>query len=157
MRRRLERYAREAGLVGPFSPWWLVRYFLYRYGHGVAYVVLGLACFIALAMLVQVVNQQKNTDHALALLIKNIQVDRRTSTGQICSANNAVTLRLRQMIVQGAVDSKPFEKLFRAYGLPAYPQRVKRAQAQAKSLPYVPCAVLIDRIKRLTPPPPRVP
>lgn len=157
MRKLLERYARSVGLIGPFSPTWLVRYFVYRYGHHVAYVILGLGCFIALSMLVGVGNRQQDTDRALAALVKNIQVDRRNSTGQICTANNRVTLRLRELIVQGTKQSRPFEKLYRAYGAPSYAQRLKGARATARSLKEIPCAELIHRIEKLTPPPPLVP
>jgi hypothetical protein len=154
LRRRRHVSKQRAGDI-PRS--WLPRYYLYRYGHQLAYLLVGLGCFIALAVLVHFQDNQRKTDEALAALIKNIQIDRRNATGQICGANNAVVLRVRQLIVQGAVASKPFEKIYRAYGLPSYAQRVKAAKDTAASVPFVPCSVLIQRIERATPPPPHVP
>jgi hypothetical protein len=143
--------------AGDIPRTWLPRYYLYRYGHQFAYVLLGVGCFLALALLVHVVDKQNDTDRALARLIQNIQIDRRTSTSQICKSNNRLVFRLRGLIVDGARGSKPFEKLFRAYGLPGYAARVRKSKRQAASLKVVPCAVLIERIRKLTPPPPTIP
>lgn len=136
---------------------WLPRYYLYRYGHQLAYVFLGVGCFLALAVLVHVVNKQNDTDKALGQLIQNIQIDRRLATGAICKSSNRLTFRLRGLIVDGAKGSRPFEKLFRDYGLPGYDARVRKAKRQAASLKVVPCATLIERIRELTPPPPVIP
>jgi hypothetical protein len=155
--RRLERHARSIGLIGPFSPWWLVRYYLYRYGHGGAYLLLGVGCFLALLAVVHLQSDQGDTNRALTSLIKNIQVDRRVATSELCRSNNKLVLRLRGLIVNGAKSSRPFEKLYRAYGQPPYAERVKQAEGQAASLAVVPCAVLIERIRSQTPPPPAVP
>lgn len=157
MRRFLERHARNVGLIGPFSPWWLVRYYLYRYGHGSAYVILGLACFASLAVVVHVQGKQQDTADSLAALVKNIQLDRANSTDAICGAQNAVTLKLRLLIVNGTKQSRPFEKLLRQFGAPPYRERLRMARRQARSIPVLDCAEFVERIRALTPPPPGVP
>jgi hypothetical protein len=157
LRSRLERHAHEVGLFGPFSHSWLVRYYLYRYGHRTAYLILGAGCFIALAMVMHLQGKQEETSRkqaataaALAQLVQNIQFDRRTTTGTICTANNKVTLRLRQLIVQGAVQSRIFDPLYRSYGAPSYPERVAQAKAAAESLEAIPCDEFVRRIEQQT-------
>lgn len=157
MRSWLERHARHVGLHGPFTPWWLARYYLFRYGHGGAYVVLGFACFFALLSVVGVQNKQRATSEALAALVKNIQLDRRNATTVLCGASRASTLQIRRLLVGNAVASRQFEHFFHLNGFPPYKVRLKQAKAQAASLPLAPCAALIRRIKQLTPPPPVVP
>lgn len=164
LRLQLEAHAHRVGLRGPYTHAWLLRYYLYRYGHRTAYLILGAGCFIALAMVVHLQNNQRATNAktnatagVLAKLVQNIQLDRRNTTGTICTAQNHVTLRLRQLIVQGAVQSRVFESLYRKYGAPPYKVRVKQARAAAKSLEAIPCAEYVKRIERQTPPPPVLP
>lgn len=155
--RRLEHHARKVGLIGPYSPFWLVRYYLYRYGHGAAYVILGLACFLSLAVVVHVQSRQGEVSDALSALIKNIQLDRANTTGALCDAQNEVTLKLRVLIVNGTRQSRPFEKLLRGYGAPPYRVRLRMARQQAASIPALDCAEFVQRIRDLTPPPPALP
>jgi hypothetical protein len=157
---RAERHARNVGLRGPFTPAWLVRYYVYRYGHRSAYLILGAGCFIALAMVVQVQGEQEDTSQkqertskTLAAVVKNIQVDRRAATGVMCESNNRTTLRLRQLIVNSARASKPFDEIYRRFGLPPYEKRLAQAEQMAATLQLVPCEELIRRIERATPPP----
>jgi hypothetical protein len=160
LRSRLERHAHQVGLRGPFSHAWLVRYYLYRYGHRTAYLILGIGCFIALAMVVhlqgkqaETSRKQADTSRTLAALINNIQLDRRTATGLLCASNNQTTIRLRQLIVNSARASKPFDRIYRSFGLPPYKKRLAQAEQMAATLEVIPCDELIRRIERLTPPP----
>lgn len=155
--RRLERHARGLGLRGPYTHLWLLRYYLYTYGHKTAYLILGAACFVSLAVVVHVQNNERHTAAALARLVKSIQVDRRHTLKSVCKAQNRVTLRLRGLIIQGAQQSRPFERLFRSYGLPPYHARIRQARRQARSLPALPCSEFVRRIRRATPPPPDLP
>lgn len=163
LRARLEEHAHRLGLYGPYTHAWLLRYYLYRYGHRTAYLLLGAGCFIALAMVVHLQGKQgdtsrkqESTSAALAALIKNIQTDRRNATGVMCDSNNRTTIRLRQLIVNSARSSKPFDRIYRQFGLPPYRKRLAQAEHMAATLQLVPCDELIRRIESLTPPPPLV-
>lgn len=141
----------------PIPRLWMLRYYLYRYGHQLAYVMIGLGCFGALWALLTIQNREHKTGQALAALIKSIQIDRRNTVAELCASNNHVTMRLRALIVQGAVGSRVFEPIYRQYHAAPYKQRVVQARKQAASLKIVDCTAAIERIEKMTPPPPVVP
>lgn len=53
----------------------------------------------------------------------------------MCVAVNRNSSAIRALIVQGAKDSKPFEKLYAQYGLPPYAVRVQKAREVARRFP----------------------
>ena len=49
--------------------------------------------------------------------------------------------------------SKPFDRIYRSFGLPPYKKRIAQAKEMAATLQLIPCDKLIRRIEQLTPPP----
>lgn len=162
-RRQIRRWISDRRQHGPIKApnpipkTWLLRYYVYRHGHKLAYFLLGLGCFLALLQVNSLQTDQGKTSKALGALVKNIQVNRKRTIETMCSAQNRVTLRLRALIVQGAKSSKLFEPIYRSYGAPPYRVRVRQAERQARSLRVVPCNQFVHEIEALTPPPPNLP
>lgn len=55
-----------------------------------------------------------------------------------CEAVNRNSAAIRTLIVAGAENSRPFEKLYAKYGLPSYAVRVRQARAIAAKFPALP-------------------
>lgn len=164
---------RAAGRTGVGAEWevrYAVRYVFLEYPHRIAYCLLGLGCFIALAWgavlyarlddaqteIRRQASTQTSQQAQIAGLLTRIQMDRKNTSREFCVTINDLSRALRQLIVGGARASKPFDAVYRKFGFPPYKQRVVKARQQAATIPHVDCATVVERIERSTPPPPLV-
>jgi hypothetical protein len=113
--------------------WWF-RYVLYRYGHRVAYLILGFASALALTWTGLLYTRVQDQTRL-------IQSSRAATTGGFCRAINASSRAtnaevgyLKLLILGGVRASRPFEKVYRQFGLPPYATRVRLAEKQAHGL-----------------------
>lgn len=154
-----------------FPRTWKLRYVLYRYGHRVAYVMLGIGLALALAYAGALYGRVEASNARQDREARATQRGRESTATLICSALNANSSASRRqaayikgLILAGAKQSKVFEPIYRQYGLPPYKQRLAQAQAQADGLdaslpPIIDCGALLRRIRfevvGRRPPPPR--
>lgn len=145
---------------------------VYKYPIHTALLVALLVLLIPVYMLVESNTQLRNANKRLtaatgALTASNAGLtraaeistaNRATSSRAVCSvvnrngqANNAQTDYLQSIIISSAKQSKPFEKVYRQFGLPPYSERLKRARRIAKRLgrntiPQLDCNLFSARI-----------
>ena len=86
------------------------------------------------------------------------------SINQNAEANNKQTDLLQGIIVKSVTSSRPFDNLYRQFGLPPYRVRLRQArrisaQLEAAKVQSLPCAAFAKRIERelTSVPPPRRP
>lgn len=161
---------RAAGYAGADMKWefrYAIRYVLMEYPHRIAYVLLGLGCFIALAwgavLYGRIDDSQREQDrqsHQLVAqqaqitgLVKRIQVDRKRSSAAFCSSMNHSNRALRLIIVNSTKASKALEPVYERLGLPPYPERLRNARKLAATIPRINCKAVLERIERTTPGP----
>lgn len=146
-----------------------------RHPVGMALIV---AVAIALIPLVMVLDQQgtlktqaNKIDRQQATLndlVHRTQAARAATTRVFCDrinangrANNRQTDVLQGIILNSVRSSKPFDKLYRQFGLPPYKVRLKQAtliagQLGATTITILPCRAYVQRIENeLRPKPPK--
>jgi hypothetical protein len=108
---------------------------------------------------------QARQQKQIAGLVTGIQTSRVKATGDICRVldrNTRITntqLALFQaLIVNGAKQSRIFDNLYRQFGAPDYPTRIRQAQRYARKigrlkLPLPNCTAALTQIGPLHPPP----
>lgn len=116
--------------------------------------------------------QNQDQQVKIASLLRTIQGDRVRVTRTFCHAlndssrtNNKQSDLFKSMIVGGAKGSSIFDALYRQYGGPPYPERVKMALKQARAIDKLKqrpldCKAAVERIKSQAeprPPEPRPP
>jgi hypothetical protein len=101
----------------------------------------------------------------IADLVTGIQTSRVKATGDICRVldrntriTNAQLALFQTLIVSGAKQSRIFDNLYKQFGAPDYPARVRQAQRYATKigrlkLPLPNCTAALTRIGPLHPPP----
>jgi hypothetical protein len=140
------------------------------------------AVAIAMIPLIMVLDQQgtiqtqadkiSRQQEQLNALVRRSQKGRVTTATAFCrainengAANNKQTSVLQSIIVKSVTSSKPFDNLYRQFGLPPYRVRLRQAkqiaaQLQAGKVSALPCKGFADRIEReltAVPPPTRPP
>lgn len=103
-------------------------------------------------------------------LLHRIQLNRAESTGTFCRtvnangrANNRQTAALESIIIQSTKASRPFENVYRQFGLPPYKERLRQARRLAGKLDsakvvILDCKAQVKQIQAETGPPgPHIP
>lgn len=169
--RHTKQFWAAAGRAGADAKWearYAFRYVLVEYPHRIAYIILGLGCFLALgwvAVIYTRLDDSQATQRAqatvqarqqaqIAVLVERIQQDRKRTSAEFCSTINDLSGALRGLIIGGAKASKPFDRVYRQFGFPPYKERIAQAHRQAALIPHVNCAEVVRRIEGTTPPQP---
>lgn len=82
---------------------------------------------------------QQNTDDSRVRVVK-----------LVCKVDNTQNAALRALIIKGAQSSKPFEALYRQYGLPPYNVRLRQAREAAATLGPLQCKELVSSVAKST-------
>lgn len=102
--------------------------------------------------------EQASEDSAAA--VERIRESRATTTYEFCQKlnsnarrSNRLTSYLEQLVVQGTRQSRVFEPLYRQYGFPPYPERLRRAQETASEISkrktkLIDCEKRIEELRR---------
>lgn len=137
-----------------------------RHPVGAALIV---AVAIAMIPLVMVLDQQgtikrqadtiDGQQHQLNSLVVRTQKGRAAASREFCDAinsnakaNNQQTAVLQGIILNSVRSSRPFEKIYRSFGLPPYKVRLRQASQLARKLERtkidpLPCSEFVQRIE----------
>jgi hypothetical protein len=114
---------------------------------------------VALALVVSALVSVRNQQHHLASFQRRSPVSREETLREVCKeinvnavVGNRQTDYLKAIILTSVQQSRPFEKVYRQFGLPDYADRLKEAQKTAAGLeqrkvPVLDCGALIRRVE----------
>lgn len=114
---------------------------------------------VALALVIGALSGLRGQQHHLSAFQHRSQVSREETLRAVCTAinQNAVlgnrqTDYLKAIILTSVKQSRPFEKVYRRFGLPDYAARLKEAEKTASGLeqrkvPALDCGALIRKVE----------
>jgi hypothetical protein len=179
------RHWSEAEIPDPKERPWLYRYLRIRWRTAlaiathpvmvaltVAIIVMSIPLYFLLGVSGKVREQQgtiKAQQGQMAALVKRIQVERKKTVGIFCTkintnieASHKLSVYLKKLLVEGAIQSRAFEDLYQQHGFPPYSVRVRKAREQARTIlgfssKPIDCEDIRLQIEQTTPPPPGPP